>query len=150
LRLDAADREQRLASDRDDVASQGEGKERRLREAEFPRADEHDAVVDAALGELAEYAREPDLERQRDVIREDQRSGAGPAFATVDGDEIDAAIAARLQARELRPERQIADGRLDSDGETGRGGNGLDEVEHAVDVSERRVRRRADAVAIAR
>ena len=43
-RLDAADREQRLAGDVDHVAPEGEGDERRVGEPEAARADEHDRV----------------------------------------------------------------------------------------------------------
>ena len=55
------------------------------------RADEHRAVGDAALGEGAVDAGEAPAERQRHVVGEDERRGAGAALAAVDGDEVGAA-----------------------------------------------------------
>ncbi len=60
---------------------------------ELARADEHDPIGDAALGELPVDAAEADLERQRDVVGEHERPGAGAALAAVDRDEVDAAVA---------------------------------------------------------
>ena len=96
------------------------------------------------------HAAEAHLERQRDVIGEDQRPGARAAFAAVDRDEVDAARPVGHQARQVLPERRIADGGLDADRQTGFAGDRLDEIEHLVGVPERAVRGRADAVAVHR
>ena len=95
-------------------------------------------------------AAETHFEWQRDVIGEYERPGAGAAFAAVDRDEVDAARTARHQARQILPERRIADGGLDPDRKAGFAGDQLDEIEHLVGVPECAVRGRADAIAIHR
>ena len=51
------------------------------------------------------HAAEPNLERQRHMIREHERPGARAAFAPIDGDEIDAAGAGRHQLPRGRSRR---------------------------------------------
>ena len=134
------------------IASQPERKRehRRFGKAQFARADEEDPLVQAVLGEDLLHAAETHFEWQGDVIGEDQRSGAGAAFAAVDRDEVDAARAARHQARQVLPERRIADGGLDPDRKACFAGDRLDEIEHLVGVPECAVRGRADAIAVHR
>jgi hypothetical protein len=84
------------------------------------------------------------------VIGEDQRPGAGSAFATINRDEVDSARPTGHQARQVLPERRIADGGLDADGKACFAGDSLDEVEHLVGVPEGAVNGRADAVAVHR
>ena len=86
--------EHRLAADVDAVAAEREREQRLPGEPELAGADEHDAVGEARLGEHPVHAREADLERQRHVVGEHERPGAGAALAAVDGDEVDAALAA--------------------------------------------------------
>ena len=71
------------------------------------------------LGEDFLNATETHFEWQRDVVREHQRTGARAAFATVDRDEVDAAGTARHQARQILPERRIADRGFDADRKAG-------------------------------
>ena len=73
-------------------------------EAELAGADEGDVVGQAGLGEGAVDPGEAHPERQRDRVGEDRRGGAGAALAAVDGDEVDAAVAAGHQPGELEPE----------------------------------------------
>ena len=64
-----------------------------------PGADEDDFLFDAALGERSIHGREAELERQRDVIGEDERRGAGAALAAVDRDEVRATSGGRHAIR---------------------------------------------------
>ena len=84
LRLDAADRHHRLAPDVDHVAAEREREQRRVGEAELAGADEHDVLGDPRARERRVHAREAELERQRDVVGEDERRRAGAALAAVD------------------------------------------------------------------
>ena len=49
------------------------------------------------------------------MVRDHERTGARAAFATIDGDEVDAAGAGRHALREVGPEGGVADRRLDAD-----------------------------------
>ena len=146
LGLDAPGGHHRLATDRHRVAAQGEGEQRRLGQAQLPRPDEDDLLVQAALGEGAVHAAERPLERQGDVVGEHERAGAGAALSPIDGHEVDAATGAVHAQGEVVPEHVLAHRRLDAHRPTGGVGDGLDQLEHGVDVVEGRVGRRALAV----
>src|SRR5262249_32874510 len=140
LGLNAPDRQQRFAPDRNQIAAERKCKQRRIREPELAGADEDHALVKVALHEQFVDATERDLERERDMIGEDQRPGTGAAFPTIDRDEVDATIAERHQADELLPEPSIADSRLDADRQAGLASQRFHEVEKSIDVMEGRVR----------
>ena len=146
LGLDAPDRQHRLASHVHAVTTHREREERRLRESELPRAEEQDPVRDALLGERAVHAREPELEGQRDMVGERERSCSRAALPSVDGDEVDAAVAARHECRQVVEEVVVAHRALDADRQPGLLREELHEVEERISVVERRVRRRTDAV----
>ena len=146
LRLDAPDREHRLAADVHQVRTQRERDDGVLRQPELAGADEHHALVQAGLGEDLVDPAEAQAERQAHRVGEDQRRRARPALAAVDRHVVDPAAGARHQRDQFVPEPQVADGRLDPDRQPGLVGEHLDEVEQPVDVGELRVPRRADAV----
>jgi hypothetical protein len=81
------------------------------------------------------------------VIGEHERRRARPALAAVDRDEVRGAARLTHAARQRAPERHVADRALDADRQAGPIGDRFDEIEHRVDVVERRVRRRRHAVA---
>ena len=146
LGLDAPDGEHRLPGDVDHVDTEREGDHRVVRQPELAGADERHVLVQAAAGELAVDPGEPQPERQRDGVGEDQGRGAGPALAAVDGHEVDPASLARHHVGEVAPEPQVAHRRLDAHRQPGLRGEQLHEVQHRVDVVELRVPRRAQAV----
>jgi len=146
LGLDAADREHRLAPDVHRVTPEREREQCGVGKAELAGTHEHDIVGDALLGKRAVDAREPDLERQRDMIGECKRSGPRATFAAVDRDEVDPPLASSHEPGEVAEERGVTDRRLDADRPTRHLGELLHEVEHAVGVVKRGVRRGADAV----
>src|SRR5262245_29060501 len=112
LGLNAPDRQQRFATDGNQIAAEGECKQRRIREPELAGADEDDALVEVMLHEQFVDATERDLEREGNVIGEYQRPGTCAAFAAIDRNEVDATIAERHQADEFLPEPSIADADL--------------------------------------
>lgn len=61
LRLDAADRQHRFASDVDEIRSQSEGEQRRFWESELPGAREDDSLIHALRREDLLHAAEPTL-----------------------------------------------------------------------------------------
>jgi hypothetical protein len=89
--------------------AQGKCEHRRFGKSELARSDEDDALVEAVRGEHLLHAAEAHLERERDVIGEDQRPGAGAAFTAIDGDEIHAARAARHRSRQVLPDIRVHD-----------------------------------------
>ena len=150
LGLNAADGEQRFPAHVDHVAPQAEREDGGLGEPEPAGADEHNPLVQPAGMKDLLHAAEPDLERQRHMIREHERPGARAAFAPIDGDEIDAAAAGRHQLREVGPEGGVADRRLDADRQPGGRRDGFDEIKQCVRGSEGAVRGGAGAVPITR
>src|SRR5262245_19064010 len=104
LRLDAADRQQRLTSHSDEIAAEREREQRCFGEAEFPRSVKHHPIIEPVLRKLSEHAGKANFEGQRNVIREHERSRAGAALAAIDGDEVDASIADGHQPSQLAPE----------------------------------------------
>ena len=94
-----------------------------------------------ASAKHAVHAREPDLERERDVVGEHERRRAGAALAAVDREEVDAAVRRRPSSRaRSRKNDSSPTADLIADGQPGAVGEQLDEVEQAVGVVERRVR----------
>ena len=139
--------EHRLPGDVDHVAAERERDDRVVGQPELAGADEGHLLVQAALGERRVDPGEPQLERQRHGVGEDQRRRAGTALAAVDGHEVDARGRCRPSASvSSSQKRQVADGGLDPDRQPGLGGQQLHPVEQAVDVGELGVPRRADAV----
>ena len=119
----------------------------RLARPRRPGADEHDVVVQALLGERPVDPGEAPQERQRDVVAEHQRRRAGAALAAVDGDEVGPGAGGRPSARRARSQKSLLPHRrLDAHRQPGRLGERLDELDHRVDVAERRVAVRALAV----
>src|SRR5690242_13678864 len=88
LRLDAADRQHRLARDVDHVAAERKGKSGLLGKAEPARADQDDGFVDALLSERSVHTRDGELEGKRHMIREDEWRRTRTTLTTVDRDEI--------------------------------------------------------------
>jgi hypothetical protein len=115
-RLDAADRQHRLAPDVDHVGAEREREQRAVGQPEPACADEHDVLGQAPPRGTRVGAREADLERQRDVVGEGQRRGAGAALGTVDRDVVRPGAGLAHAPRERLPEAQLADRRLDADG----------------------------------
>jgi hypothetical protein len=145
LRLNAADRHHRLPADADQIPAQSKGEEAMARESQLPGANEDDAIGETSLGEDVEDLAESDLERLRHVVGERQRSGTRTALSAVDRNEIDTSAPVLHRCRELAPEFEIANRGFEADGQSGLGGQKLDEVEHAVDVGEFAVPWRTDA-----
>src|SRR4029078_3955738 len=79
LRLNAADGHHRFATDVDGIAAQSKCEHRRLWHSELAGHDEDAALVQAMRREDLLHAAEAHLERERDMIGEDQRPGAGAA-----------------------------------------------------------------------
>src|SRR5699024_1057226 len=117
LRLDAPDGQHRLTRHLDHVDTQGEGDECVLRQAELAAADEGDAVGEPGAGEGPVDPGEGETEGESDRIAEDEGSRAGPPFAAVHGDEVHAPLAVGHRRREVLPEVDVADRRLDTDRE---------------------------------
>ena len=111
-----------------------------------PAPIEDHVLGEAGPGEGAVHAREAELERQRHVVGERERRGAGAALAAVDSDEVRSAAGARHALGERLPEAGLADGGLDAHREAGVLRDLLDELDQLVDVGEGGVRGRADAV----
>src|SRR5699024_7340378 len=130
----------------DHVDTQGEGDECVLRQAELAAADEGDAVGEPGAGEGRVDPGEGETEGESDRIAEDEGSRAGPPFAAVHGDEVHAPLAVGHRRREVLPEVDVADRRLDTDREARRVRDPFDEVEHRVDVVELAVPGGAGAV----
>src|SRR5439155_22433291 len=122
LRLDAADREHRLAADVDQVAAEREREQRALGKAELARADPDDLVLRAGRGEHLVELGETELERQCDVVAEHEWRGAGAAFAAIDRDEVGPAPGFADLSGEVAPESEVADRALDPDRQAGRVG----------------------------
>ena len=146
LRLDAADREHRLASDADHVAAERDREQGLVWEPQPAGTDERDLLGEVALREGRVDTRKAELEGQRDVVREGERRGPRPALAPVDVHEVRSAPARRHPVGQLDPEPRFPDGGLDPHGQPGRAGDQLDELDESRDVVKRRVARRADAV----
>ena len=146
LRLNAADGEHGFARDVDGITAEGEGQHGVLGKAELARTNKENAVLQVALGKHPVDARHPDLERERDVVREDQRRRTRSSFATVDRDEVDTPLAGFHRRRELVPELHLAHRGLDTDRKARFRCNGLREVEHRIDVAKGRVPRWTQAV----
>src|SRR4029077_14643911 len=91
LRLDAADRQQCVTADVDQVAPESECEQCRFRETQLAGSDENDMILESGLGKLAIYPRHGLLERQRNVVGKYKRSSACSSFSAVDRDEVDAA-----------------------------------------------------------
>jgi hypothetical protein len=104
LRLDTSDRQHRFPGHGKKVAAKGEGKEPRFWKPQLAGPNEHHPIVHTAFDQDLVDAGKRDLERERDVIREDQGSGTGATFAAIDRDEIDAATASHHLLGELLPE----------------------------------------------
>ena len=102
-RLNAANRKHGLTSDVDHVAAQREGQNRRRGKPQLSRPDENNLIVDASLEEFPVNASEPQLERQRDMVRKHQRCRSRSAFATVDGNKVNSAPGCVHQSGEVFP-----------------------------------------------
>src|SRR5262249_30279508 len=134
-RLDAPDRQQRLAADVQQVATERKCDERGVRKAELARADKHHTLVKTAIGKHTLDAAEADLERQPNVIAEYERPGARATFAAVDRDEVDAPARRVHEPGQVAPEGDFSDSGFDADWKPGRGRNGLDEVEQRIRIT---------------
>jgi proton glutamate symport protein len=115
-RLNAPDREQRLAGHVDQVAAEREAHERRVGQSQPARSDEHDVLVQPALREHPLHAAEAHLERQADAIGKHERRGAGAPLAAVQRHEVHRAAGRIDERREVTPEAHLAHRGLDAHG----------------------------------
>ena len=145
LRLDATDSEHRLAADIDHIAAQGEGQHGAIGKAQLARADENHFLVQVSLGKLPVDAAHAELERQGDMVAEDQGRGAGTSLSPIDSDEVNSPAGRRHQVGKVSPESGLPHSRFDADRQTALLGKSLDKIEHAVDIIEGRMARRAVA-----
>ena len=146
LGLDAADGNHRLAGHVHHVATQREGHQALLGKTQPARSHEHDIFRDAPFGENLVDAAHAHLEGQGHVIRIGQRSGAGSALSSVDGDKVHAPPGVVHHPGQVMPEAHLPHGGLDPHWQPGGLRDGLHPVQHAVRIVERGVGRGADAV----
>src|SRR4051794_2508308 len=89
LSLNAADRHQCLAANVDHIATEREREQSGFGKTELAGTDKDDLLIQTGGGKFTIHTADRLLERQRHMIRENQRCGAGPTFAPIDRDEID-------------------------------------------------------------
>src|SRR5262249_34995883 len=128
LGLDAADRQERLPADRNQIATQSEREEHTLRKSELSRTYKHHAFVHAMFDEQLMHPAESHFEGRGQGVGEAQWAWAGAAFTAINRDEVNEPVAMHHETSELFPKARLAHRRLDPDRQARRLSDHLDEV----------------------